>query len=711
MAGSHCASQSTCPSHRLQLGSTPFEIKEADQSESLRSGARREAVEGWCRSRSSTAIVHARKSPGNYGQYSDYYSSDEAKELSKILPADPTSLFEDSVPPSAADLGLYASLGATAASSAAANRLFGGDLHSSLDDSLYSDAYSEEFNSFRDPGPDAGPWFSQQSPINSGLSLDEDLEVRPGSDTLAGIGSLARQMDWLWSVLYMSLDEDLEVLSDEAKAYRQWELQKALDKALELSSYQITHTVNRYMISVEHSRIMEELEIEDAHRLDGGGSSIPPWIRAVYKVQEDFDALNERERGWLLGRRVLLQVLSLDGWQAASRMFAQADEQAWEEEQMSLEEQRRVDEDVARAVEQALSLERKLDITGTQREQSNEPLQLEGEYDYEAAMLLGDTGSVGELDALMAGGPDPALQSEDESGLDGIMQGPAQASELSAAGVGPSDAFAPANFLPGVGGQPRDDLGGGEPAAVPTGGIFQDPRALPGMPPAAAAAPRFDGADGSVDSVQLSPQQALDDMDAEFDRREAAWDDEVVAEQEREEGEDNLAAGSSSRGGGSSRSSSRGSIATAQRSSSGLSGSTDDDLLYRGSGPAAAADLYATQYIGEYTGGELDDELGAWWADEVLTGESGEEELLDPEAAAGAEDVDGLGPLLLGDVDLDDELGSGDSEEEEEDDEDFSRSDLWRLRELEQELEGRQSRGGSRGRRSPSRPQFSDDDL
>ena len=36
-----------------------------------------------------------------------------------------------------------------------------------------------------------------------------------------------------------------QVLSDEAKAYRQWELQKALDKALELSSYQITHTVNR----------------------------------------------------------------------------------------------------------------------------------------------------------------------------------------------------------------------------------------------------------------------------------------------------------------------------------------------------------------------------------------------------------------------------------------------------------------------------------
>ena len=89
------------------------------------------------------------------------------------------------VPPSAADLGLYASLGAGAASSAAANRLFGGDLHSSLDDSLYSDAYSEEFNSFRDPGPDAGPWFSQQSPINSGLSLDEDLEVRCAA-TLAG---------------------------------------------------------------------------------------------------------------------------------------------------------------------------------------------------------------------------------------------------------------------------------------------------------------------------------------------------------------------------------------------------------------------------------------------------------------------------------------------------------------------------------------------
>ena len=49
-----------------------------------------------CRSRGYSAIVHARKSPGNYGQYSDYYSSDEAKELSKILPADPTSLFEDS---------------------------------------------------------------------------------------------------------------------------------------------------------------------------------------------------------------------------------------------------------------------------------------------------------------------------------------------------------------------------------------------------------------------------------------------------------------------------------------------------------------------------------------------------------------------------------------------------------------------------------------
>lgn len=61
---------------------------------------------------------------------------------------------------------------------AAASRLFGGDLHSSLDESLYSESYSEEFNSFRDPGPDAGPWFSQQSPINSGLSLDEDVEVR-----------------------------------------------------------------------------------------------------------------------------------------------------------------------------------------------------------------------------------------------------------------------------------------------------------------------------------------------------------------------------------------------------------------------------------------------------------------------------------------------------------------------------------------------------
>jgi hypothetical protein len=45
--------------------------------------------------RAPVAIVHARKS-GEYGQYSDYYSSDEARELSKIMPTDPSSLFDDS---------------------------------------------------------------------------------------------------------------------------------------------------------------------------------------------------------------------------------------------------------------------------------------------------------------------------------------------------------------------------------------------------------------------------------------------------------------------------------------------------------------------------------------------------------------------------------------------------------------------------------------
>ncbi len=59
--------------------------------------------------------------------------------------------------------------------------------------------------------------------------------------------------------------------------------------------------LRRYMIAVEHSAIMEEIEIEDAHRLDpgptlAGGAPLPAWIRAVYKIQENFDALNER--GW-----------------------------------------------------------------------------------------------------------------------------------------------------------------------------------------------------------------------------------------------------------------------------------------------------------------------------------------------------------------------------------------------------------------------------
>ena len=45
---------------------------------------------------------------------------------------------------------------------------------------------------------------------------------------------------------------------------------------------------------------MEEIEQDDAARgLDaspGASGVLPPWIRATYAVQEDFDRLNEGER-------------------------------------------------------------------------------------------------------------------------------------------------------------------------------------------------------------------------------------------------------------------------------------------------------------------------------------------------------------------------------------------------------------------------------
>lgn len=55
----------------------------------------------------------------------------------------------------------------------------------------------------------------------------------------------------------------------------------------------------RYAISVEHAAFMEDIEVEDAASgLEASplaATMLPPWMRAVQRVQEEFDVLNERE--------------------------------------------------------------------------------------------------------------------------------------------------------------------------------------------------------------------------------------------------------------------------------------------------------------------------------------------------------------------------------------------------------------------------------
>lgn len=55
----------------------------------------------------------------------------------------------------------------------------------------------------------------------------------------------------------------------------------------------------RYAISVEHAAFMEDIEVEDAASgLEASplaATMLPPWMRAVQRVQEEFDMLNERE--------------------------------------------------------------------------------------------------------------------------------------------------------------------------------------------------------------------------------------------------------------------------------------------------------------------------------------------------------------------------------------------------------------------------------
>lgn len=52
-------------------------------------------------------------------------------------------------------------------------------------------------------------------------------------------------------------------------------------------------------MTMQHAEIMEGIEVDDAQRgLDASplaATTLPPWIRAVYAVQENFEALNERE--------------------------------------------------------------------------------------------------------------------------------------------------------------------------------------------------------------------------------------------------------------------------------------------------------------------------------------------------------------------------------------------------------------------------------